>query len=98
MLWAERCSASWQHARRVSWKEFCPDSKENLNERRTPTTLLSSSKSETFLTGRNAAGDTKLLHAEMRLVQFTPPGSGCSTIFGKNVTARLRKGPVPNRV
>src|SRR5262249_17163783 len=24
---------------------------------------------------------------EYRVVQFTPPGSGCSIIFGKNVTA-----------
>src|SRR5689334_2907124 len=28
-----------------------------------------------------AAGD------EFRVIQFTPPGSGCSIIFGKNVTA-----------
>src|SRR5580658_4855389 len=35
MLWAELCSASWQHARRVSWKEFYPDSEKNLNERGT---------------------------------------------------------------
>src|SRR5262249_20435097 len=28
-----------------------------------------------------AAGD------EWRVIQFTPPGSGCSVIFGKNVTA-----------
>ncbi len=28
-----------------------------------------------------AAGD------EFRVIQFTPPGSGCSVIFGKNVTA-----------
>ena len=28
-----------------------------------------------------AAGD------DFRLIQFTPPGSGCSVIFGKNVTA-----------
>jgi catechol 2,3-dioxygenase-like lactoylglutathione lyase family enzyme len=25
--------------------------------------------------------------AEFRVIQFTPPGSGCSVIFGKNVTA-----------
>lgn len=25
--------------------------------------------------------------ADYRVVQFTPPGSGCSIIFGKNVTA-----------
>ena len=24
---------------------------------------------------------------DLRIVQFTPPGSGCSVIFGKNVTA-----------
>src|SRR2546430_12966589 len=24
---------------------------------------------------------------EFRVIQFTPPGSGCSVIFGKNVTA-----------
>src|SRR3954469_25066399 len=24
---------------------------------------------------------------EYRVIQFTPPGSGCSVIFGKNVTA-----------
>jgi catechol 2,3-dioxygenase-like lactoylglutathione lyase family enzyme len=28
-----------------------------------------------------AAGD------DFRVIQFTPPGSGCSLIFGKNVTA-----------
>src|ERR1700761_6213203 len=28
-----------------------------------------------------AAGD------DYRVIQFTPPGSGCSVIFGKNVTA-----------
>jgi predicted enzyme related to lactoylglutathione lyase len=28
-----------------------------------------------------AAGD------DWRVIQFTPPGSGCSVIFGKNVTA-----------
>src|SRR5678809_1677729 len=28
-----------------------------------------------------AAGD------DLRVMQFTPPGSGCSIIFGKNVTA-----------
>src|SRR5437868_7833794 len=28
-----------------------------------------------------AAGD------DFRIIQFTPPGSGCSIIFGKNVTA-----------
>src|SRR5208283_2426104 len=28
-----------------------------------------------------AAGD------DFRVIQFTPPGSGCSVIFGKNVTA-----------
>src|ERR1700723_1037665 len=28
-----------------------------------------------------AAGD------DFRVIQFTPPGSGCSIIFGKNVTA-----------
>ena len=26
-------------------------------------------------------------HADFRVIQFTPPGSGCSIIFGKNVTA-----------
>ena len=26
---------------------------------------------------------------EFRVIQFTPPGSGCSVIFGKNVTAAL---------
>src|SRR5436853_531005 len=26
---------------------------------------------------------------DYRVVQFTPPGSGCSVIFGKNVTAAL---------
>src|SRR5262245_59146231 len=25
--------------------------------------------------------------ADFRVMQFTPPGSGCSVIFGKNVTA-----------
>src|SRR6266436_3629825 len=25
--------------------------------------------------------------ADFRVIQFTPPGSGCSIIFGKNVTA-----------
>src|SRR5262245_66399068 len=25
--------------------------------------------------------------ADFRVLQFTPPGSGCSVIFGKNVTA-----------
>jgi catechol 2,3-dioxygenase-like lactoylglutathione lyase family enzyme len=24
---------------------------------------------------------------DLRVIQFTPPGSGCSVIFGKNVTA-----------
>jgi hypothetical protein len=24
---------------------------------------------------------------DFRVIQFTPPGSGCSVIFGKNVTA-----------
>jgi catechol 2,3-dioxygenase-like lactoylglutathione lyase family enzyme len=24
---------------------------------------------------------------DVRVIQFTPPGSGCSVIFGKNVTA-----------
>ena len=38
---------------------------------------------------------------DFRVIQFTPPGSGCSIIFGKNVTAggpRLRPGPVPDRL
>src|SRR5215211_6291092 len=26
---------------------------------------------------------------EFRVIQFTPPGSGCSVIFGKNVTAAV---------
>ena len=30
-----------------------------------------------------AAGD------DYRVIQFTPPGSGCSVIFGKNVTAAV---------
>src|SRR6266852_200770 len=30
-----------------------------------------------------AAGD------DFRVIQFTPPGSGCSVIFGKNVTAAV---------
>src|ERR1700758_883833 len=25
--------------------------------------------------------------ADFRIIQFTPPGSGCSVIFGKNITA-----------
>ena len=38
--------------------------------------------------------------SDFRVVQFTPPGSGCSVIFGKNVTrrARFRQGPVPDRL
>ena len=36
---------------------------------------------------------------DFRVVQFTPPGSGCSIIFGKNVTGepppRLRSGSLP---
>ena len=38
---------------------------------------------------------------DFRVIQFTPPGSGCSVIFGKNVTGggtRLRPGPVPDRL
>ena len=35
-----------------------------------------------------AAGD------DFRVIQFTPPGSGCSVIFGKNVTAAA---PAPPR-
>jgi catechol 2,3-dioxygenase-like lactoylglutathione lyase family enzyme len=35
-----------------------------------------------------AAGD------DYRVIQFTPPGSGCSVIFGKNVTAAP---PAPHR-
>ena len=38
---------------------------------------------------------------DFRVIQFTPPGSGCSVIFGKNVTgggSRLRSGPVPDRL
>src|SRR5947208_16912657 len=31
---------------------------------------------------------------DFRVIQFTPPGSGCSVIFGKNVTARH---PAPPR-
>jgi catechol 2,3-dioxygenase-like lactoylglutathione lyase family enzyme len=33
-----------------------------------------------------------------RVIQFTPPGSGCSVIFGKNVTGgtRLQPGTVPD--
>src|SRR3984885_16264686 len=26
-------------------------------------------------------------HDDFRVIQFTPPGSGCSVIFGKNVSA-----------
>ena len=36
-----------------------------------------------------------------RVVQFTPPGSGCSIQFGTNITvgrARLGPGPVPDRL
>ncbi len=29
---------------------------------------------------------------DYRVVQFTPPGSACSVIFGKNVTAASRAG------
>lgn len=32
---------------------------------------------------------------DLRIMQFTPPGSGCSVIFGKNVTAVT---PAPPRV
>ena len=42
-----------------------------------------------------AAGD------DFRVIQFTPPGSGCSVIFGKNVTAapaRVRPGTLPDRL
>jgi hypothetical protein len=42
-----------------------------------------------------AAGD------DFRVIQFTPPGSPCSVIFGKNVTAagaRLRPRTVPDRL
>ncbi len=38
---------------------------------------------------------------DFRIIQFTPPGSPCSIIFGTNVTdggARLRAGPVPRRL
>ncbi|MEI9979759.1 MAG: VOC family protein [Edaphobacter sp.] len=38
---------------------------------------------------------------DFRVIQFTPPGSGCSVIFGKNVTggrARLCTGPLPYRL
>ena len=38
---------------------------------------------------------------DFRVIQFTPPGSGCSVIFGKNVTAggaRLGPGPLPDRL
>ena len=38
---------------------------------------------------------------DWRVIQFTPPGSGCSVIFGKNVTGggtRLRPGTVPHRL
>jgi catechol 2,3-dioxygenase-like lactoylglutathione lyase family enzyme len=38
---------------------------------------------------------------EFRVIQFTPPGSGCSIIFGKNVTAAAPgsgSGPVPDRL
>ena len=36
-----------------------------------------------------------------RVIQFTPPGSGCSVIFGKNVTPAApgsSPGPVPDRL
>ena len=39
--------------------------------------------------------------SDFRVIQFTPPGSGCSVIFGKNVTGGgpgLRPGPVPDRL
>ena len=38
---------------------------------------------------------------DFRVIQFTPPGSGCSVIFGKNVTAAapgLNPGPIPDRL
>jgi catechol 2,3-dioxygenase-like lactoylglutathione lyase family enzyme len=39
--------------------------------------------------------DGDFVHGEdWRAIQFTPPGSGCSIIFGKNVTARH---PAPPR-
>ena len=30
---------------------------------------------------------------DFRVIQFTPPGSGCSVIFGKNVTAAAPAPP-----
>ena len=42
-----------------------------------------------------AAGD------DYRVIQFTPPGSGCSVIFGKNVTAAApgsARGLLPDRL
>ena len=30
---------------------------------------------------------------DFRIMQFTPPGSGCSVIFGKNVTAAAPGSP-----
>ena len=38
---------------------------------------------------------------DYRVIQFTPPGSGCSVIFGKNVTAAApgsAQGTVPDRL
>ena len=38
---------------------------------------------------------------DFRVIQFTPPGSGCSVIFGKNVTAAApgsAQGLVPDRL
>jgi catechol 2,3-dioxygenase-like lactoylglutathione lyase family enzyme len=35
---------------------------------------------------------------DFRVIQLTPPGSGCSVIFGKNVTgSRLSPGPLSDR-
>src|SRR4051795_7406199 len=34
---------------------------------------------------------------DFRVIQFTPPGSGCSVIFGKNVTAAARGMTAPER-
>ena len=36
---------------------------------------------------------------DFRVIQFTPPGSGCSVIFGKNGGGGgLRQGPIPDRL
>ena len=44
-------------------------------------------RAKTFCGGLGWREDADFATDELRVVQFTPPGSACSIIFGENVTA-----------